>query len=103
LPFARDAGTCVLGPDSEQIAGHRAGNVHRRDVAKPRIVEFRYAGGISVEGENRQALVGIPADPDGIVFRPFLLSAESKAIGFGAFRDDCDVRLERKQDVDLAV
>src|SRR4029077_6873275 len=41
--------------------------------------------------------------PDRLAFHPVGLPTEAKAVGLGAFRDDRDVGLECKQDLDLAI
>jgi hypothetical protein len=75
----------------------------RRDVAQRRMIGLSQPNRVAVEGENRETLVRVAADPDGIGLHPGRPGAQTQALRLGTFADDGDVRGQIEQHLDLAV
>jgi hypothetical protein len=75
----------------------------RRDVAQRRMIGLSQPNRVAVEGENREALVRVAANPDGIALHPGRPGAQTQAFRLGTFADDGDIRRQVEQPVDLAL
>ena len=101
--FADAAGTGVLRPYGQQVALGWAVDMDRRDVAQRGMIGLREPHGVAVEGEDREALVRVAANPDGIALHPGRPGAQPQALRLGTFADDGDIRGQIEQHLDLAV
>ncbi|MFO1158217.1 MAG: hypothetical protein U1E60_05225 [Reyranellaceae bacterium] len=77
--------------------------MHRRDVAQRRMIDFRQAGGVAIEGEHGEALVRVAAHPDRLALHPGRPGTLAQALRLGAFPDDGDVRRQAEKRFDLAL
>jgi hypothetical protein len=58
---------------------------------------------IAIEGEDREPLIEVVTDPNGLLAEVDRSGERLQALGFGAFADDGDIRLEAQHRFELAM
>jgi hypothetical protein len=93
LVFPAHAAAAVLRPYGEQIVLNGSGHVDRRDMAQGRMESLGKPHRVAVEGEYREPLVAVVADPHRICPEANATGGFLYALRLGGLADDRNIRL----------